>query len=93
MDLLCYTKVTKNVKPIMLINRDELKAQMIRKHYSRVKMSKVLGVSLRSYQDKLNGVREFKESEIVKLVALFGNTIFFNYCLSVFRKERKEEEQ
>lgn len=70
----------------MLINRDELKAQTIRNHYSREQMSNVLGISLRAYNDKLNGKREFKESEVYKLVSMFGTSIFFDVCISVFRK-------
>ena len=73
----------------MLIDRDELKAQMVKKHYSREKVSKLLCISLRSYNDKLNGVRDFKENEIEKLVSVFSSSILYNYCFSVLRKERK----
>ena len=69
----------------MLINRDELKAQMIRKHITRDELSKRLNVSLRTINDKIIGNRDFKENEIVTLISLFGNSIFFDFQMSVFR--------
>lgn len=65
-----------------LINRDELRAQMIRKHFSREELSKHLDISLRSLNDKILGNRDFKESEIYLLISLFGSSIFFDYYLS-----------
>ena len=72
----------------MLINRDELKAQMIRKHITRDDLSKRLNVSLRTLNDKIVGNRDFKESEVCILISLFGNSIFFDFHLSVFRTKK-----
>lgn len=72
----------------MLINRDELKAQMIRKHVTRDELSKLLCVSLRTLNDKIIGNRDFKESEICALISLFGNSIFFDLQMSVFRTKK-----
>ena len=76
----------------MLINRDELKAQMIRKHVTRDELSKRLCVSLRTLNDKIIGNRDFKESEICTLISLFGNSIFYDFHLSVFRVKKGGKE-
>ena len=76
----------------MLINRDELKAQMIRKHITRDELSKRMSVSLRTLNDKIIGNRDFKESEICTLISLFGASIFFDYHVSVFRTRKGGKE-
>ena len=73
----------------MLINRDELKAQMVRKHYSREKVANLLNITIRSFHDKLAGTRDFKETEIVKLVSVFSSAIFTDYCVSVLSQKKK----
>lgn len=68
----------------MLINRDELKAQMIRKHITREELAKTLCVSLRSLGSKITENKDFKENEICTLVSLFGTCIFVNFQMSAF---------
>lgn len=69
----------------MLINRDELKAQMVRKHISRDELATTLCISLRSLDHKIVSNKDFKEKEICTLVGLFGTSIFDNLHVSVFR--------
>lgn len=65
----------------MIIDRTELQAQMLKKHYSRRDVAELLGISYGSFHSKLHGKEMFKENEIKVLVDLFSSNIFFeNVC-------------
>lgn len=77
----------------MLINRNELKAQMVRKHITREELALNLGISKRSLSYKIFHNKDFKEEEICKLISLFGSTIFFDFFLCVIRAQKGKEEK
>ncbi len=56
------------------MNRSELRAEIARKNISKSQLAKSLGLSPASLYLKLKGEREFKESEIQKLVVVLGLT-------------------
>ena len=66
------------------MNRTELKAEIARKEISKTRLAEALGLSLTSFSLKLKGDREFKESEIQKLISVLEltaadvNRIFLN---------------
>lgn len=60
----------------------ELEIAMKRKGVSRAELAKVLGISLTSLQYKINGIREFKGSQIYTVCEYLEvenkDVIFFN---------------
>ena len=56
------------------MNRAELRAEIARKEISRTSLAEALGISMTSLVMKLKGEREFKESEIQKLIEVLGLT-------------------
>ncbi len=56
------------------MNRAELKAAIARKGISKTDLAQALDISSTSLQLKLKGEREFKESEIQKLINVLGLT-------------------
>lgn len=56
------------------MNRSELRAEIARKGVSKTSLAEALGISLTSLSMKLKGEREFKESEIQKLVTALSLT-------------------
>lgn len=49
-----------------------------------------MNISDVSFYNKINGKREFTESEITTLVAVFGSSIFFNFNCYVKPSKGKE---
>lgn len=62
--------------------KSELEIAMKRKGISRLELANILGISLTSLQYKINGIREFKGSEIYMICKVLNvqdiRTIFFN---------------
>lgn len=56
------------------MDRAELRAEIARKNLSKTFIAEALDLSLTSLNLKLKGEREFKESEIQRLVEIFGWT-------------------
>ena len=56
------------------MNRAELRAAIARIGISKTVLAQALGISSTSLQLKLKGEREFKESEIQKLINILGLT-------------------
>lgn len=56
------------------MNRAELRAEIARKEISKTHLADALGLSLTSLSLKLKGDREFKESEILKLIDVLSLT-------------------
>lgn len=56
------------------MNRAELRAAIARKGISKTDLAQALDISSTSLQLKLKGEREFKESEIQKLINVLGLT-------------------
>ncbi len=56
------------------MDRAELRAEIARKNLSKTSIAEALGLSLTSLGLKLKGDREFKESEIRKLIDILGLT-------------------
>lgn len=56
------------------MSRAELRAEIARKDIRKASLAKALGLSQASFYQKLKGEREFKESEIQKLVTALGLT-------------------
>jgi predicted transcriptional regulator len=56
------------------MNRSELRAEIARKNISKSQLAKSLDLSPASLYLKLKGEREFKESEIQKLIAVLELT-------------------
>ncbi len=52
-----------------------IKSLMIKCSFNQVKLSEYLGISLQSLNLKLNGKREFKESELISMADLFKVTV------------------
>lgn len=52
------------------MNRAELRAAIARKNISKTELAKALGISRTALGQKLNGQREFKESEIRTLFSV-----------------------
>ncbi len=61
----------------MLVDRNELRACMVRKGLIQTQIAKKIGISAPSFNLKLLGKREFNETEIERLVSEFG-TSFLN---------------
>ena len=71
-----------------LIDRDVVRAQMILRHLSVKDVCELLKITDVSFYNKINGKREFTETEICNLVSLFGKSIFFRYCCLVFPNKK-----
>lgn len=56
------------------MNRTELRVEITRKELSNRFIAKELGISEQAFYNKISGVREFKESEIKKLIQLLELT-------------------
>jgi len=56
------------------MDRSELRAEIARKNISKTVLAEALKLSRASFCSKLKGEREFKESEIRKLVDVLGLT-------------------
>lgn len=56
----------------MLIDRAELRACMARKGYTQAQVAEKISISTHWFRMKLEGKKEFTESEIKKLIAEFG---------------------
>lgn len=52
-----------------------IKSLMIKYSFNQVTLSEYLGISLQSLNLKLNGKREFKESELISMADLFKVTV------------------
>lgn len=72
----------------MLINRKVVRSKMVLKGMTVKELCDILDMTDVSFYNKINGKREFTESEIFKLISLFGNSIFFDYvCLEIPNKK------
>ena len=60
-----------------LIDRTKLRRAMFTNKFSHAKLAEESGCSRASIYNKVNGVRDFSESETVNLLKLFGSSIFF----------------
>jgi hypothetical protein len=56
----------------MLVDRAELRACIARKGYIQAQVAQMVGISLQWFRTKLEGKKEFTESEIKKLINEFG---------------------
>lgn len=56
------------------MNRAELRAEIARKGISNRSIANQLGISEQAFYNKIGGVREFKESEIKKLIQILELT-------------------
>lgn len=56
------------------MNRDELRAEIARKNIPKNRIAKELSISSTSLSLKMSGAREFKETEIRKLVEVLALT-------------------
>lgn len=75
----------------MLINRKVVRSKMVLADMTVKDICNVLNITDVSFYNKINGKREFTESEIYALVSLFGSSIFFDYaCLEIPNIERRE---
>ncbi len=64
-----------------LIDRKMVKSKMILQGISTIEICDLLQITDTSFYNKINGKREFTETEISTLVAIFGTSIFFdNAC-------------
>jgi len=76
----------------MLINRKVVRSKMVLADMTVKDVCNVLNITDVSFYNKINGKREFTESEIYSLVSLFGNSIFFDYaCLGIPNKKGGKE--
>lgn len=80
-------------KRCFIIDRDMLKSKMVLKHITTKELCELLKITDVSFYNKVNGKREFNESEICNLVSIFGNSIFFDKCCLVKPTNGKEEKQ
>lgn len=80
------------MKRNLIVNRDVVRSKMVLKHISVQHICELLGITDVSFYNKINGKREFTETEICNLVSLFGNSIFFDFCC-LEKPKRKEEKQ
>lgn len=64
----------------MMLNRENIKAEMARKSINITEMSKLIGLSRSGFTKKLNGERKFLENEIVLMSKVLDVNpgIFFN---------------
>lgn len=56
------------------MDRSELRAEIARKNIAKGELAKALGISRAAFYQKLNGEREFKETEMVTLIKALGLT-------------------
>lgn len=61
----------------MFVNRNELKAQLVRNNMTSTDLANKLGIKKQSLSLRMQGKIEFRESEIAEMKKLFGNVIFF----------------
>ena len=61
----------------MFVNRNELKAQLVRNNMTSTDLANKLGIKKQSLSLRMQGKIEFRESELAKMKKLFGNVIFF----------------
>lgn len=59
-----------------MVNREELRKLMYVKNKSVISVSEYLNISKQCFYNKINSKVEFTESEIDKLIKLFGETIW-----------------
>ena len=84
-------KTEQTTKRNFIINRDVVRARMVLKHISVKDVCELLNITDVSFYNKINGKREFTETEICNLVSIFGNSIFFDLCcLEKPNKERRK---
>lgn len=55
-----------------MVNSNKLKAKMIEKGYNQKTLANAMGITTQTLNYKINGVREFKVSEIEKLCSLLS---------------------
>lgn len=55
-----------------MVNSNKLKAKMIEKGYNQKTLANAMGIATQTLNYKINGVREFKVSEIEKLCSLLS---------------------
>lgn len=63
-----------------MFKAEELKYQLVRKELSLQALSDIMGITRQSLQNKLNGVTDWKYSELVAIRNLIGKKEF----LSIF---------
>jgi hypothetical protein len=72
-----------------LLNRQALKSKIVLNNLTAQDMCAMLSMSENSYYNKLNGKRDFTESELCVIYNFFGKTVFFpNSCYE--KRKRKE---
>lgn len=59
-------------------------AEMARNGYTRALVAKKLKLSVATFRKKIAGKSDFKNSEIEKLLSLFGNNVSFEYLFEVY---------
>lgn len=54
------------------MNRRELEAEMVRKGFTCAQLAQKLGMNRSTFSKKINGVSEFKQSEIEAIIRVLG---------------------
>lgn len=91
--MVIFGKTKQDMSRNYIVNRDVVRSKMVLKHISVKHVCELLGITDVSFYNKINGKREFTETEICNLVSLFGNSIFFDFCcLEKPKKERRKKQ-
>lgn len=61
----------------MFVNRNELKAQLVRNNMTASDLAKILGISRQSLSLRMTSKSDFTEKELKVMKDKFGEVIFF----------------
>lgn len=62
---------------VMFVNRNELKAQLVRNNMTASDLAKILGISRQSLSLRMTSKSDFTEKELKIMKDKFGEVIFF----------------